>query len=223
LAVLRGARLVTAQETEQGRPWAEAKIKAMTGGDPITANFMRQDSFIFTPQFKLLIAGNHKPAIRNVDDAISRRLHLIPFAVKIPQAEQDGRLPEKLRAEWPGILAWAVQGCLQWQSYGLAPPAAVRSATEAYLGAEDAVGRWIADCCEHDVQASTGSTPLFASWSQWATAAGEFVGSQKRLTQALESHGFVAARTSSNLAAMRGLTLRPQKAVNLDRMLQETA
>jgi putative DNA primase/helicase len=99
LAMLRGARLVTAQETEEGRQWAEARIKTLTGGDPITARFMRQDFFTFAPQFKLFIAGNHKPGLRNVDEAMRRRLHLIPFTVSIPPGERDPDLPEKLRAE----------------------------------------------------------------------------------------------------------------------------
>jgi hypothetical protein len=85
MAMLQGARLVTAQETEEGKFWAEAKIKALTGGDPITARFMRQDFFTYLPQFKLVIAGNHKPRLRNVDEAIRRRIDLVPFTVTIPQ------------------------------------------------------------------------------------------------------------------------------------------
>src|SRR5215472_1649755 len=96
-----GARLVTSQETENGRRWAEAKLKAMTGGDPISARFMRQDFFTYTPMFKLVIAGNHKPGLRGVNEAIRRRLHLVPFTVTI--AQRDRELPDKLREEWPGI------------------------------------------------------------------------------------------------------------------------
>jgi len=118
MAMLRGARLVTAQETEEGRYWAESKIKSLTGGDPVTARFMRQDFFTYQPTFKLVIVGNHRPGIRNVDDAMRRRLHLIPFTYKPPRPDKD--LPERLRAERPGILAWAVQGCLEWQRVGLA-------------------------------------------------------------------------------------------------------
>ena len=102
MAMLRGARLVTAQETEEGRRWAEARIKALTGGDPITARFMRQDFFTYQPQFKLFVAGNHKPSLRNIDDAIRRRLHLIPFTFKPARPDRD--LPEKLKPEWPAIL-----------------------------------------------------------------------------------------------------------------------
>ena len=105
LAALRGARLVTAVETEEGRHWAESKIKLLTGGDRIAARFMRQDFFEFIPQFKLFIFGNHKPSLRTVDEAIRRRLHLIPFSVTIPESERDAQLAPKLSDEWPGILA----------------------------------------------------------------------------------------------------------------------
>jgi putative DNA primase/helicase len=146
LAGLQGARLVTAVETEEGRRWAESKLKALTGGDKISARFMRQDFFEFVPQFKLLIAGNHKPGLRTVDEAMKRRLHLVPFAVTIPQHERDPELIQKLKEEWPGILAWAIEGCLSWQREGLNPPPIVRLATEEYLEAEDAVvDGWMRD------------------------------------------------------------------------------
>src|SRR6266699_2327426 len=111
LAMLMGARLVTAQETEEGRPWAEAKIKAITGGDPITARRMRQDFFTFTPQLKLMIAGNHRPSVRSVDEAIRRRIHIIPFRVTVPPNQRDPDLPGKLKLEWSGILSWMIEGC----------------------------------------------------------------------------------------------------------------
>ena len=124
LASLRGARLVTATETEEGRRWAESGIKQLTGGDTVAARFMRQDFFEYRPAFKLIIAGNHKPSLRSVDEAIRRQFHLIPFAVTIPPEERDADLAEKLKAEWPGILAWLVEGCLEWQTEGLRPPTA---------------------------------------------------------------------------------------------------
>jgi putative DNA primase/helicase len=136
LAGLRGARLVTATETEEGRRWAESRIKQLTGGDTVAARFMRQDFFEYRPAFKLIIAGNHKPSLRSVDEAIRRRFHLIPFAVTIPPKERVADLAEKLRDEWPGILAWLIEGCLEWQTEGLRPPNAVLEATEAYLSAE---------------------------------------------------------------------------------------
>lgn len=199
LAMLRGARLVTAQETEEGRRWAESKIKALTGGDPITARFMRQDFFTFVPQFKLLIAGNHKPGLRNVDEAVRRRFHLIPFTISIPTEEQDPELPAKLRAEWPGILAWAIDGCRTWQAEGLAPPKAVSEATREYLEAEDSFAAWMEDELEpHDGCFETSAT-LFGSWRAWAERAGERAGSQKRFAQMMAARGAVKGKDAAQM------------------------
>ena len=210
MAMLRGARLVAAQETEEGRRWAEAKIKSLTGGDPISARFMRQDFFTFMPQFKLFIAGNHKPGLRGVDEAMRRRLNLIPFVVTIPAGERDPDLPEKLKAEWAGIMAWMLEGCLAWQREGLRPPAAVADATESYLGAEDSIGTWIAECCTAADTVATASSILFASWKAWSEAAGEYVGSQKRLAKALEARGFAPTRLHGGIRAFKGLSLRAE-------------
>jgi putative DNA primase/helicase len=205
LAGLQGARIVTSIETEEGRNWAEAKIKALTGGDKISARFMRQDFFEYLPKFKLIITGNHKPGLRCVNEAIRRRFHLIPFAVTIPPEERDQHLSEKLNAEWPGILAWMLEGCLAWQREGLSPPAAVRDATDAYLADEDALGNWINDACERDLQAWESSTSLFNSWKSWAERSGEPIGSQKAFVQGLESHGLTRQRrqTARGFAGLR--------------------
>jgi putative DNA primase/helicase len=137
LAGLRGARLVTSVETEEGRRWAESKIKSVTGGDKIAARFMRQDFFEYEPTFKLFVVGNHKPGLRSVNEAIRRRFNLLPFTADIPPEERDEKLGEKLRAEWPGILYWMIQGCLDWKKRGLDPPPVVKEATREYLEAED--------------------------------------------------------------------------------------
>lgn len=194
LAGLRGARLVTAVETEEGRRWAESRIKALTGGDTISARFMRQDFFDFKPQFKLIIAGNHKPGLRVVDEAIRRRFNLIPFAVTIPAAERDGELTEKLKLEWPGILRWMIQGCLMWQNTGLCPPRAVADATDAYLEAEDAFSAWRKARCVLKATGTEKAATLYASWKAWCEGEGEKVGSQKRFSQML-ARGFDSRRT----------------------------
>ena len=196
LARLRGARLVTAVETEEGRRWAESRIKALTGGDAIAARFMRQDFFEFRPHFKLFVAGNHRPGLRSVDEAIRRRFNLIPFAVTIPPDERDPMLAERLRDEWPGILAWMIDGCLAWQERGgLSPPKAVTEATAQYLEAEDAIAAWLQQCCRQSPSASCPSGDLYVSWRAWAEQAGEKAGSQKRFSQTLEARGFERSRT----------------------------
>jgi putative DNA primase/helicase len=207
LAGLQGARIVTVTETEQGRRWNETRIKALTGGDPISARFMRQDFFEFTPQFKLLIAGNHKPSLRSVDEAMRRRFHLIPFNVTIPPEDRDPDLAEKLKTEGPGILAWMIQGCLDWQREGLSPPSIVLKATEAYLASENALGSWIDDCCDRDRDAWESTTVLFDSWKVWAEKAGEPIGTRKDFLNNLEKQGFFEKRRNYGRGFM-GLKVR---------------
>ena len=114
IAKLRGARLVIAQETQKGRRWDKAKIKNLTGGDKLTARFMRGDFFDFSPTHKLMIMGNHVPRLRSVDEALRRRFLLVRFTVCIPPAERDPQLADKLKAEWPAILRWMIDGCVEW-------------------------------------------------------------------------------------------------------------
>jgi putative DNA primase/helicase len=196
LAGLQGARLITAVEVEDGRRWAESKLKALTGGDRIAARFMRQDFFEFTPQFKLLIVGNHKPGLDTVDEAMRRRFNLLPFTVTIPAAERDLRLTDKLRAEWPGILQWMIDGCLSWQREGLNPPAVVRQATQEYFASQDVMGRWLEDCCVSQRNCWTAVSALFTSWRDWCERNQERTGSQKQFSEHLESRGFSAHRTN---------------------------
>lgn len=208
LAMLRGARVVIAQETEEGQRWAESRIKALTGGDPISARFMRQDFFTFEPAFKLIIAGNHKPSLRNVDEAVRRRFNLVPFIVTIPKGERDPNLPEKLQAERPGILKWAIEGCLEWQRIGLAPPPAVLDATEEYLAEEDSIGLFIDERCARDPAALEEVKDLFASWREWCDATGEYAGKLRGFSQRLHARGFERDHhPTTRRSAFRGLRL----------------
>jgi putative DNA primase/helicase len=209
LAALRGARLVTSTETEEGRRWAESRIKMLTGGDPIRARFMRQDEFEFEPQLKLLISGNHKPGLRSVDEAIRRRFHLIPFTVTIPPDERDLNFATKLEAEWPAILAWMIGGCLEWQAKGLKSPAAVRDATSAYLDSQDNFSAWLEECCQRQPDAFESNTALFASWAKWAESAGEYVGTRTRFLDTLEAKDFERGRTGK-ARGFRGLFIVPE-------------
>jgi putative DNA primase/helicase len=208
LAMLRGARLVTASETEEGRAWAEARIKQMTGGDTVTARFMRQDFFSFRPTFKLSIVGNHKPALRNVDDAARRRFNIVPFTRK--PANPDPELEAKLRAEWPQILRWMIDGCLDWRKSGLARAASVTEATQAYFTDQDMFGQWLEECCEVDPENAhlwDLSADLFASWAEFARKAGEPSGSSKTFGDAMRRKGFEQYRTMK-ARGFRGVRLR---------------
>ena len=189
--MLQGKRLVIAEEVEEGGNWAEARLKALTGGDRITARYMRQDFFTFGPEFKLLISGNHKPSLRNVDEAIKARLHLIPFTVTIPKEQRDPDLREKLKAEWPGILQWAIDGAVEYQRVGLAPPECVRAATDEYFSQENTFQQWVEDKCETSPNAWETPTILFNSWRQYAEAGRFPVGTQKSFKQRLQNAGYV--------------------------------
>jgi putative DNA primase/helicase len=209
LAALQGARLVSSTETERGRRWDESKIKSLTGGDRIAARYMRQDFFEFTPQFKLIIAGNHKPRLRSVDEAIRRRMHLVPFVITIPKSERDPELKAKLQKEWPAILRWAIDGCLQWQAQGLNPPAAVNDATAAYLSDENAVERWVESNCELVPGQFTSTRALYADWKEWAEAAGTFVGSDIGFSENLELIEGVRRKRTSSVRGFEGISLKP--------------
>ncbi|MBE0474808.1 phage/plasmid primase, P4 family, partial [Rhodoferax sp.] len=208
LAGLRGARMVSATETEQGRRWAESKVKEITGGDAVTARFMRQDFFTFFPMFKLLIAGNHKPTIRNIDEAMRRRLHLVPFTITVPPQKRDKHLQAKLLMERDAILAWGLQGCLEWQKSGLNPPKCVRDATEEYFEEEDAVGEFIDDECQRSPHSKEPISAVYQRWKDRAESRGEFVGSSRWLTQQLLSRGFERDRLGTGAKAIKGLFLR---------------
>ncbi len=214
LANLQGARFVSSVETEQGKRWNESKLKTLTGGDKISARFMRQDFFEYTPQFKLVIAGNHKPTIRNVDEAMKRRLHLIPFTVKVPDKKKDPNLSEKLLQERDGILAWAVNGCLRWQQEGIQPPASVVKASQDYFDGEDALGQWLEERCEQKPHHRQEVSKLFSDWQQWAENNGEFVGSIKRFSQSLQARKFEQCRFTGGVRGLTGLDLRPRTFVN---------
>lgn len=207
LAMLRGARLVTAQETEEGRHWNESLLKSLSGGDAVTARFMRQDSFTYLPQFKLLLAGNHKPALRNVDEAMRRRFHHVPFETTIPLDRRDPELGAKLEAEMPQILRWALEGQAEWRRIGLAPPAAVLDATREYLADEDSFGTWLRERTLVDRQAVTRVDGLFADYRAWAGRSGERAASNKRFSQDLMQRGFKRVRLEAG-TAFEGLVLR---------------
>ncbi len=190
LAGLRAARLVLVPETEAGQSWAEARIKQVTGGEKVRANFMHRDHFEFQPQFKLLVAGNHRPALTSVGEALRRRLHLVPFTVTIPVDKRDPTLAEKLFAERDGILGWMISGCAEWRRMGLIPPPAVADAAEDYFASEDHVGQWIDECCICGPQHRATSRELYAAWQSWSETGGYPAGSTKSLGEMLRARGF---------------------------------
>ncbi len=208
LAMLAGARLVTASETDEGKAWAEARIKQMTGGDRITARFMRQDNFQFDPQFKLTIVGNHQPTLNNVDDALRRRFNIVPFERK--PANPDRELETKLKAERPAILAWMIEGCLEWRRVRLIRPESVTAATATYFSEQDLFQQWLDDECRVEpgnVHLTETTARLFASWEGYAKAAGEAAGSKKGFAPNMRRRGLHPHRLGS-ARLFRGVQLR---------------
>ena len=214
IASLRGARLVTASETEEGRQWAEARIKQLTGGDTMRARYMRMDEFEFVPVLKLLIIGNNKPSLSSVDDAARRRFNLLPFLHK--PAAPDLNLERKLEAEWPAILRWMIDGCLDWQEHGLVRPDVVQVATAEYFAAQDTIGDWLEAKCIADQanpfrKASTAE--LHESWAAYARQSNEPAGTMKSFSQIIEKRGFtpvkhVPTATGNRVRGFTGIELR---------------
>jgi putative DNA primase/helicase len=198
LARLQGVRLVSAIETEQNRRLAESVVKQVTGGDMITARFLHQEFFEYRPAFKLFMAVNHKPTIRGTDHAIWRRIRLIPFTVTIPLDDQDKELGEKLKAELPGILNWAVKGCLAWQEEGLKAPKAVRHATAAYRADQDVLASFLEDCVAANPDERVRCGDVYAAYEQWCKESGEKPMSRQKLNTALEERGYIRKRTGPN-------------------------
>jgi putative DNA primase/helicase len=195
IARLRGARLVSAQETEEGKRLAESLVKSLTGGDTVTARFMRQNEFQFKPEFKLFVASNHKPTIRGTDYAMWRRIRLVPFAVTIPEAEQDRQLCHKLQSELSGILAWAVRGCLAWQREGLGMPAAVRSATETYRAESDILAAFLDERTTTAPEVAAGQ--LYEAYKAWAESNGEHAMTGQMFGRRMAERGFDKYRRGS--------------------------
>lgn len=189
LATLYGRRFVTCSEIEDGQVFDEALTKDLTGGDPIECRRMREDFWTYCPTHKLWIAGNHKPFVKGDDEGIWRRMRLIPWTIMIPEAERDTSLPEKLRAELPGILARAVQGCIDWRKNGLESPEAVLAATKAYRAESDAVGEFLRVYCVFEPHAKIARKALRESYESWCKDAGSEPLGARRFASRLRDRG----------------------------------
>jgi putative DNA primase/helicase len=170
---------------------------------------MRCDFFTYHPTFKLMIIGNHEPALRNVDDAARRRFNVIPFTRKPTVVDKE--LEERLRPEWPGILRWMIDGCLQWQDNGLAPPKTVRDATANYFENQDLFSQWLEEKCNPEPgneSMTATSADLFASWAAYSKAAGDRPGTRKSFARMLERRHFKPYRQHGGIRAWYGIRLK---------------
>ena len=211
VARLKGVRFVSASEAEEGQRLAEAKVKDLTGGDMISARFMRGEFFDFLPAFKLWLSTNHKPIIRGTDEAIWDRIRLIPFLVRIPEGERDKHLREKLIAEAPGILNWMLAGCLEWQRDGLGEPEEVMEATAGYRAEMDVLGGFLADCCVMGELFAITAKDLYSAYVHWAEENGEKPMSQTAMGKRLSERGFVSFRSGKQqVRSWSGIRLRTE-------------
>jgi putative DNA primase/helicase len=172
LARLRSARVVITNEVEDGLHFDESQLKLMTGQDTIACRYLYQEFFEFTPQFKLFIAGNHKPVVKNNDEGIWRRIHLVPFSVTIPPERRDPELLDKLRAELPGILNWALRGYRAWRRNRLSPPPAITQAVSDYREEMDLIGQWVAERCDVITTGSVKASDAYLSYKEWCLQQG---------------------------------------------------
>ena len=209
LARLRGMRLVRAAEVEEGRHLSEVVIKQVSGGDKITARFLYGEFFEFHPQFKLFLACNHLPFIKGNDNAIWRRIRLIPFSVTIPKEDQDKNLLNKLQQELPGILAWAIRGCAEWRTKGLQAPPEIVSASESYRFEMDVLAKFLDECCVVDRNFNVISGKLYDKYKSWAEENGEYVFTHNALSRRLKERGFYPAKNGGN-RIWKGLRLLNQ-------------
>lgn len=205
-AVLFGKRLVVDVESAEGARLNEHFVKQITGSDKISARRMREDFWQFNPSHKVILCTNHKPVIQETKHAIWRRIKLIPFDVAIPEEEQIKDLPQQLRSEYPGILAWCVQGCIDWQRNGLQVPEEVTRATEGYRNEQDVLGEFIDEECVKIDQARVKASALYARYRRWTEGSGEKTLTQRAFGMAMTERGF--ERLTNNGTFYRGLGLR---------------
>jgi putative DNA primase/helicase len=208
IARLFGKRLVVCTETQEGSRLDEGLVKELTGGDKLAARRMRENWWDFAPTHKAVLVTNHKPEIRGTDHAIWRRIRLIPFDVSFAEDKQDKTLPPKLASEAPGVLAWMVRGCLEWQSEGLAPPEAVLVATKDYRNAQDIVGQFLAERCLTGPDYRSRASDLYANFKGWCLMIGESELSQRRFGESLRERGLKTY--TSNGTWYKGVVLKPQ-------------
>lgn len=209
VARLSGARLALALEFPEATRINEDLLKRLTGGDPVTARFLNQEYFDFVPTAKFILATNHKPEFRGADDGIWRRVRLVPFSQHIPEARVDRRLGEKLRAELPGILNWAVRGCLSWQADGLCVPTEMEELTEEYREESDLIGQFLEDNCVIGWDEEVMASDLYTTFQGWMLDQGMKAWSQTAFGRAIADRpGIERGRHAKNRRKLyKGLSL----------------
>lgn len=208
LMLLKGRRLALASELEENGRFAEAAIKAMTGGDTLQARNPYGLFASWTPTHKLMVVGNHRPVISGGDQGIWRRVRLIPFEETITDSECDEKLPEKLRAEGAGVLNWALTGLRDWQRSRLNPPAEVKAAGAAYQSDMDTLGQWMDDHVDAMPGVVTPTAELYKAYSTWARESGwKNPMTRQAFGRRLAERGIQLIKTGSGIKCANGISL----------------
>lgn len=168
IARLKGKRLVTSSEPNEGSRLDEGMIKQLTGEDVVSASYKGLHVFEYKPKYKIWIATNHKPYIRGTDEGIWRRVKIIPFEVTIPKEKVDRKLSDKLKAELPGILNWAIQGVVLWQKEGLGESEEIEKASREYRREMDLLGTFLDEETEECEWESVKASELYKRFAKWA-------------------------------------------------------
>ena len=209
LARLKSARFVSAVEMEAGSHLAESVVKQMTGGDTVSARYLYKEFFEFKPQFKLFLASNHRPNVRQTDDGIWRRILFVPFTVTIPPAERDKKLTAKLVEELPGILNWALAGVAAWRTGGLAAPQEVLEATADYRQDNDPLADFIEAKCVLGPENTVSFSLLYSTYHEYCESSHETPMNKKQFGESLTERGLTAFKGTNGRRCRRGIAIAP--------------
>ena len=199
IAQLCGVRLAISNEIDEGEFWAESRLKELTGDTHATARYMRGDFFTFAVTHKHIIAGNHRPQVRAMDEALKRRMALVPFSAFFRGQHRDPQMLGKLKGEGAEVLGWLIQGASEWLEHGIDVPAAIRTASDEYASTMDALGNWIDDRCEREPDGTEAAKLLYRSYADWKRDRGEHPVSETRWSEQLVSRGFERYRSNGSL------------------------
>jgi putative DNA primase/helicase len=209
IARLFGTRFVIAAEIGEGQRLNEGQVKDLTGNDTLVARYLHQEYFEFRPTHKLWMYGNHKPIIRGTDEGIWRRIKLVPFIVQIPEFERIEHFKEKyLFLELPGILRWAVDGCLDWQHHGLLFPEQVKQATQGYRAEMDVIAAFLEECCVIGPQFQVRASELYDAYKEWCDKGNEYKLPQRTFGTRLTERGFERYVSTNGHVRYRGIGLK---------------
>lgn len=213
VAGLVGYRMGFATEPEAGTCLSESKLKDITGGEPVSGRMLHGNPVTFTPAAKLILSGNHRPAVKGTDHGIWRRITLLDFPRRFTDEEKDPALDAVLASELPGILAWCVRGCTEWQRKRLSPPASVREATAAYRHGEDSLGQFIEEHLETAKGELAARSSVYETFRSWCNAEHiERIPSAIAFNKTLRERGYAEAKDRDGVMCWRGVAIRRDQA-----------